>query len=79
MYIYSKITRHRQVNHVIKLNNKPQVVPQSLSKNFKIHFQDDYYIIKKNNNNIIKVKLRVCHILCDTTVLILEQRYPVKH
>ena len=66
MYIYPKITGHGKVNHVIKLNNNSQEVPQSLSNKFKIYFQDDHYIIKYINNNIIKVKLRVYHIHCDT-------------
>ena len=79
MYRYPKITSHRQVNHLIKLNNKPHVVPQSQSKKFKIHLQDDHYIIKYNNKNIIKVKLRVYHIHCYTTGVILEYRDAVKH
>ena len=79
MYRYPKINSHRQVNHLIKLNNNPHVVPHSLSNKFKIHLQDDHYIIKYNNKNIIKVKLRVYHIHCDTTRVILEYRDPVKH
>ena len=79
MYRYPKMTSRRQVNHVIKLNKNPQVVSQSPSKNFKIYLQDDYYIIKDNNRNIIKVKLRVYYINCDTTGIILECRDPVKH
>ena len=70
---------HRQVNHVIKFNNNPLVVQQSLSKNFKINLQDDHYILKDNTNHIIKVKLKVYHIHCDTTGLILEYGVSVKH
>ena len=76
MYRYPKITSHRQLNHLIELNNNPHVVPHSLSKKFKIHLQDDHYIIKDNNKNIIKVKLRVYHIHYDTTRVILEYRDP---
>ena len=54
-------------------------MPQSLSNNFKIHLQDDHYIIKDNNNNIIKVKLSVYHIHCDITGVILEYRDSAKH
>ena len=79
MYIYPKMTRHRKVNHFIISNNNPQVVPQSLSKNFKINLQDEHYIIKENNNNIIKVKLRVYHIHCDNNRVIRNYRDSVKH
>ena len=54
-------------------------MPQSLSNNFKIHLQDEHYIIKDNNNTIIKVKLRVYQIHCDTTGVILEYIDSVKH
>ena len=73
------MTRHRQVNHVINLNNNSQVFPKSNSKNLKIHLQYDHYIIKDNNNNIIKVKLMVYHIQCDTNGVIVEYRDSVKH